>query len=217
MTIRSEIDMLYEKMWSGSERAEHFRILLEHFIPFSRWKFLLREKGEDTLGSLIYFSPYIRLKITPDFEMYKGLGSVRFIYSRPNAPRSSREKKCWPWINSNPNSSPYFHLFLERIPAETMNNAADLPVKEAFAKLRTADDQLKELLDVEPAYSVAFEAFCWEYYGERMFRLFDPANQSERDAFEKYTYEYYSVRYSPETIEEWEEKRHLPPPWKLCL
>ena len=224
MKIREELDEIYHKLWRGSDndRLDQFRILLERFIPFPKWGFSFVRKGENVPINLLYKSLNINLEISSDFEMYEGLGSINFYYSRIEASdnvhlSNKREKMCKSQIVSHPKRSPYFHLFLENIPPEATIDKPELPVVIAFEKMRSSHRQLKELRDFEPAYFAALEAFCWEYYGDRIFRLFNPKNQSEREEFAQYVYKYYKANSSPEAMRRWEENRYLPPPWKLCL
>lgn len=215
MIIREELDALYEKIWHGE--IDNFRILLERFIPFARWGFsFVEKKNKGRLTRFVYRSPYIWLEISPDLEQYEGLGSVSFFYSRDQAPRDV--EGCWPWIDSRESS---LSFFLERIPVEATKSNPQPAARQAFERTRSSNEQLMQLrksgFSSEPAYSAAFEGFCWEYYGERFFRLFYSDNQAERDALTQYLYDYYKVNYSPEAFKRREEDKSLPPPWKICL
>jgi hypothetical protein len=183
------------------------------------------EKYKGRTVALVYRSSHIRLRISPDLEQHKGVGTLDFFYYRSATPKAiSRnnliKQGCRPWISTRHESELFY--FLEQIPAETTKyiRFSELPVKKAFEKLRSTSEQLSMLRSdgFEPAYAAAFEAFCWEYYGERFFRLFRPENQAERDALRQYLYEYYKANYSADAIKRWEENReHLLPPWEICL
>lgn len=231
MKTRKELDQVYKKMWGtglqGSDALEKFRTFLEYFIPFSRRGFSFEEKSYQGSGSLTYASKNIRLKVFPDFDRHPEMGgSIDFFYYRSESPRTysgeTPEKWCWPHIVSRVGLNNYLHCFLENIPLDrTPKEAVLLPVRKAFERRNESDVLLKELHIFEPAYAASFEAFIWEYYAERFFRLFDPDNQAEREALVQYSYEYYKATFPPEAILKWESRDYStgdsPPPWKICL
>jgi hypothetical protein len=225
MMTRKELDRLYEALWRGNEEA--FIFLLEYFMPFSKYGFtlvnILREFGR-WLPPFVYRSRFVELRVIQDLEQYYGLGSVLFEYGRI---RKNKEgpKGCKKSIITDIKRNKWLHYFLSDTPIQdTQFYPALLPVEVAFRAKLEKDKNLKALAlrddGFEPAYAVAFEAFCWEYYGERFFRLFRPENQAERDMLAQYAYEYYRLRYSAEILKEWEkwEKEYGEiAPWKICL
>ena len=231
MMTREDLDHLYGKLWAGSDEA--FIVLLEYFMPFAEYGFkLVDEQGNDEhlIHSIVYSSRFIELTIIRDFEQYQGLGSILFEYKRiRNA--GEGKKRCKKSIMTDIRRNTWLHYFLSDIlPQNTQlypvwpPDLTLLPVEEAFKSRLKKDERLKALElrsdGFEPAYTAAFEAFCWEYYGEHFFRLFRPENQAERDALARYAYEYYRANLSAEAIRKWEEdeKRHKSvPPWKICL
>ena len=222
MMTREELKRIYDELWRGNEDA--FVFLLEYFIPFSRYRFELVRKEEGTqrlIRPMVYHSPYIKLRITHDFEQYRGVGGILFMYERISTPAHADLKNCKIWVVSEVKRTPWLHYYLSGIQPQDTQPRPPLPVEEAFKRRMETDEKLRGLQlrsdGFEPAYAAAFEAFCWEYYGERFFRLFRPENQAERDALARYVYEYYRVHYSAEAIKEWEENPHMPPPWKICL
>ncbi len=126
----------------------------------------------------------------------------------------------------------YWHSFLDAIPVENApKQFSELPVFKSFEQKKEADEFLSLLSAREPAYGAAFEAFCWEYYGDRFWGLFNEENQSIRDDLALYAYKYYKLNYPREAFEEMEKTEYIrprekdgkiigcpsPPPWKLCL
>lgn len=229
MMTRKELDRLYEELWRGNENA--FTFLLEHFIPFAKYEFeLIEKRGDDKkpIRSMVYRSRLVNIKltITDDFEQYRGLGSINFTYERLVSSNNINASSCRKWINFRLDS--WLHYYLSGIPVqETPQETPQSllpPVKRAFKNRLEADEKLKVLQlrrdGFEPAYAVAFEAFCLEYYGERFFRLFRPENQIERDALGQYAYEYYLLHYPAEALEkekEWEKMYRIIPLWRICL
>ena len=223
MMTRKDLDRLYEALWRGSEKA--FIFLLEYFMPFSKYGFtlvnILREFGR-WLPPLVYRSRFVELRVIQDLEQYYGLGSVLFEYGRIRK-KEKEPKGCKKSIITDIKRNRWLHYFLSDTPLQdTQFYPALLPVEVAFRAKLEKDKNLKALAlrddGFEPAYAVAFEAFCWEYYGERFFRLFRPENQAERDMLAQYAYEYYRLHYSAETLKEWEEKYGGTSPWwKICL
>ncbi len=217
--LRQEIDELYRHVWF-SHNPEAFQRLLEMFIPFSRWGFVLT--GVEEWNVLIYHSAAknVYLMIVPDFEQYLGLGGLSFYYSRfPLPSRKAPGDKCHRHVS---NRSSFLLPFLEDVPPEKAQGVK-LSVHQAFERRREQDERLRILLAPtslnvgEPAYSAAFEAFKWEHYGERFFRLFKPENHREREALRAYAYAFYKAHY-PSWITEWEATHSgLLPPWEICL
>lgn len=231
MMTREDLDRLYEALWRGSEEA--FILLLEYFMPFSEYGFKLVDRQRASgqlLPSLVYRSRFIELRVIHDFEQYQGLGSILFEYKRVKKSKEST-KGCKESIITDIRINTWLHYFLSDIPPQNTQlypawppDFILLPVQAAFKAKLKKDKRLKALAlrndGFEPTYAVAFEAFCWEYYGERFFRLFQPGNQVEREMLAQYAYEYHRLHYSSKTIkkwEEWEKKHGIIPPWKICL
>ncbi len=225
MITRKALDQLYERIWQYEDTA--FRSLLESFIDFSRFGFqFVEKKGERFRSSQwVYQSPYIWLEIMPDMEMIPGIGNIRFFYYRKKSPNrvfsAPLLEECQQYIST---SEEFLLCFLEGIPPIQTVGRYKPPIRRKFDQHLTTRSPLKLYHSdwgcPELAYDAAFEAFFWEYYGDRFFRLFHPENQAERDALSRYAYEYYRANYLEKAIREWEEdeKRHKSvPPWKICL
>ncbi len=229
MMTRKELDRLYKELWRGNEEA--FIFLLEYFIPFAKYGFeIIEKRGESKLliRPMVYHSDILNVKltITHNFEQYQGLGSIDFKYARLSSFNKVNTGSCRKWINFKVDS--WLHYYLLGIPAREIPKEIPgsplPPVKTAFKKRLETDMKLKVLHlrrdGFEPAYSAAFEAFCWEYYGERFFRLFWSESQNKRDALGRYAYEYYRLHYPAKALKrekEWEEMYGIIPLWKICL
>jgi len=217
--LRQELDEIYKRIWIPYN-PDGFRRLLEMFLPFSKWGFFLIDIRRWYVFTYHSKAKNVYFTITPDFEQYTGLGGLSFYYSRfPLPPLRSPEDKCYRFISNED----WFRLpFLENVPPQKARGVK-LSVHQAFERRREKDKRLKILcaptrLNVgEPAYSAAFEAFMWEYYGERFFRLFKPENHREREALREYAYAFYKAHY-PSWVTEWETTHSDPlPPWEICL
>ena len=126
------------------------------------------------------------------------MGGISFYYSRfPLYSLRSPGDKCYRFVSSQN----WFLLpFLEDVPPEKAQGVK-LSVHQTFERRREQDERLRILraptrLNVgEPAYSAAFEAFVWEYYGERFFGLFKPEHHKARQALREYAYAFYKAHY----------------------
>ena len=225
MITRKELDQLYGRIWRYEDNA--FRSLLESFIDFSQFEFQFVEKKGKMFRSSrwVYQSPYIWLEIMPDMEMIRGIGNIRFFYYRKESPNQVLSEplpgECQRYIST---SEEFLLCFLDGIPPIQTVGRYKPPIRQKFDEYLSIHFALNLYHDdwgcPELAYDAAFEAFFWEYYGERFFRLFRPENQAERDALGRYAYEYYRANYPAEAIRKWEEeekKYKIAPPWKICL
>ncbi len=243
MKTRKELERTYKKIWhigSGAiEPLDNFCIFLEEFLDFSKHGFFQVKKEYEGSGRLTYHSKSVWVEISPDFERFVGMTSrINFFYARPNRfdiPYiTSPDAWCRHFILSKVDTSmeTYWYSFLDDIPVENApKEFSKLPVFKFFEQKREADTFLSQLSVSEPAYGAAFEAFCWEYYGDRFWSLFAEENQSIRDDLALYAYEYYKLNYPREAFVEMEKRKYIrpykkdgkivgcpsPPPWKLCL
>ncbi len=63
-------------------------------------------------------------------------------------------------------------------------------------------------------YSLALEGFIWEYYGERLFSLFDLSQPERWEQFRRFLREYYEL--TDDDLISWDLQLWGIPPWQVC-
>ena len=219
-TIREKLDALYYRIWGRSAGyLDALAELIHMFLPVEEWGFSMINKSD---WELFYQSKRgVLLSAELDTEQYRYVGVVIFRLARPGAPlhdiyRMENGKKCLCWTSLG---MPLY-LFLDGYtPAEAVQairqpiELKKAPVEQAFAQTTLA----QELWKSEPAYSVAEMNFVWEWYGDRLFRLFDPSNSTEWHAYRQFLYEFEKLILPPDVWQKYIEGRSLfPPAWEIC-
>jgi len=143
--------------------------------------------------AVIYDSPRCRMRLSPAFERDREKGSVYCDYGRLHAPDEGlymdwQGERCIAWHAINYEK---YYWFLEGCTpeeaAEHYRRRSRRPARVAFE----ASELGRRLHGIE--WSVALKGFEWEYYGERLFSLFDLRQPERWEALRRFLQEYFRL------------------------
>ncbi len=175
----------------GPGRGLEFLDAVERYLDLDRWGFApTRLRISDV--AVIYDSPRCRVKLWPTFNFEPGEGAVYCEYGQLDVPdepepEDFRKGKTWDTINSQE-----YYWFLEGYTPEqaleSWRAGLGWPAWQAFL-----DSELgRTLHGIE--WWAAGHGFLWEYYGERLFSLFDLRQPERREAYWRFRGDFRRLR-----------------------
>jgi hypothetical protein len=202
-------------IWRPESRVE-FLDSLERYLDFERWGFhpaLIDPRPGRFM--MIYESAQCRVRLSPSFEREPGQGSMYSYFGRSHAPDGDtfmewQGERCFAWHNI---AMPEFYWFLEGCSVEEAGERrrrrSEWPAWAAYQ----ATELGKRLRGME--WSIASEGFLWDYYGERLFSLFDLRQPERWEALRRYIREYFE-KVEPDRLNDFYLKVWHIPPWNVC-
>ncbi len=190
----------------------HFLDAVERYLDLDRWGLRpTRLRISDV--AVIYDSPRCRVKLLPSFERDPGEGSVLCHYGRLHAPDDDlyidwQGERCIAWHSLG---SGQYYWFLEgctpQEAAQHSRRRSEWPVRLAFE----ATERGRTLHGIE--WSVAYSGFRWEYFGERLFSLFDLRQPERWEALRRFLREYFRLLPDHPAMQ---DTSNGVSPWNVC-
>jgi hypothetical protein len=188
--MTSNVGIIYP---DSQDKLQVLRGLVEGYVPLVKWGYKQSVQFPGTprnpLAYAIYDSEACRVKFALDYSGNGRKLDLRVFYGRSHAPDGVsvmqwNGKDCYCWHNFE-----MALLFLDDISAEEAvrrRGSSPLGVQK-FLELG-----LTGLIE-QPEWLARMHATVWEYYGNRLFQLFDLRHPRAWNQFAQFVSDYYDI------------------------
>jgi hypothetical protein len=164
--------------------------LAQSFLDLARWGFKESYRSDER-GEVIYDSERCRFNIVWGGWDYIGGNTISIYYGRLHAPNekstmiwNGEECHCWHRVEH------VLHFLDGRVPkdAAKMNYAHALTGRFYESEFR------QKFRRRQPEWLMRMHATIWEYYGQRLFELFDLQRPDLWDQYRQFIKEFYDIK-----------------------
>lgn len=180
---------------------EYIKVLVYEFLPLEKWGFTesARRGSWPKSGNLwpgvIYDSQWCRILILWDgWDMYAG-NTISILYGRLHAPGDKakmnwNEEECFCWHDFS--STGAILNFLDGLtPQESIEQKGFPKIIEQFRQSELWRESVSKRR--QPELVMKMHAIIWEYYGLRLFELFDLHRPDLWEQYQQYLKEIYDM------------------------
>ncbi len=177
---------------AAKQRGNEFLALLERNLDFQHWGFKVSYTNFTRVGGpeVIYNSELCRVYFGISYGLDRRYDELNLLYGRLHAPDKGvtmlwNGDECHCWHRSR--WKPIF--FLEGFTPETAAHFNGQP--PIIEQYRQSDEGKKIRLNYPLESGLHIEAILWEYYGTRLFELFDLRCPDLWEQYVRFNQEYY--------------------------
>lgn len=193
---------------------------VEDHLNLKHWGFTLDYKSYTNGYVAIYNSSICRVQFTLTLDQREKNDSITIEYGRSHAPNDKnfmvyQGENCLAWHDL---FLGYVGQFLDGVAPHDLAHAR-IERKRFPSKARKAfDDNGIGIGSQSPIWGLQIEHFTWEYYGEKLFTLFDLNNSSQWNAYISFLFDFYTELKTDPVEKKIIDKRpsFKPLPWQVC-
>ena len=193
---------------------------VEQYLDLERWVFKLSYIKQPRGYVVIYDSNYCRLRCSLSFDPRDEYDSILTSYARLHAQNEERYliyqgEKCEAWHSI---ITDHIGQFLDGMSPRELGQLRN---KRIWVPCQAESKFEEEWLDKDlsnPIWGLMLNQAVWDYYGERLFELFDLRQSELWEEYRQFLQELYiELQKDPKRKAQLEDKPEWKPyPWQVC-
>jgi len=179
--------------FESQDKTQSLIDFVEYLLPVNKWgfkqDFLFAGTSQTTLPYVIYNSEYCRVKFRLDYSGNGRKLDLRVFYGRTHAHNDVNilrwnGEDCYCWHN--------FGMPLLFLDGTSADNAVKNQMLESLGVQKFLKLGLTNKVS-QPEWLAKMHATVWEYYGNRLFHLFDLSHPELWEGFTQFLKDYYDI------------------------